>query len=318
MTEATDQDVSKKISSLREYLEKADESTLTTTGWMNKQLAPVNKLIEELKEEQKKVAEEVTKAPWEEAMEQVGLGGFAEIIKKGLEDGLMASAKTIGLALLGLLVPVLLGSLGAFLVQKAQRWHSDRTGSTFGLDPSGVIRRQTFEEIQAQQNGGGGNLLDQLPANADFDHLRGQLAALNPELLKFNNRAPSFLQSFRRLPREGAATKAANGVRKIAEAVAGVNHAEMRPVADGVNRINNVMRNADARKVGKVAQATDRLRRAMTGFEPSRIPSGPTLQASADAMGNLARESGTLRSRFQELSRSVRSLDDAIGAATTA
>ncbi|MFF0556150.1 hypothetical protein [Streptomyces sp. NPDC004266] len=316
MAEVTNEDLSIQVAGLRHYLRKVDGGWLPTTDWMKQQLAPINKLVEELKAQQDKVAEEAAKAPWEEWMETVGLGTLAEIIKAGLEGGILGALGAIGTALAVVVVPILTAALGAWLILKLQTWHAGRNGGfTYGPNQEGTWTRQRLTDIQAQQNGGG-NLLDQIPADANFDNLRAQLQQLNPELLKFNNRAPAFIQSFRKLPAEGKATKAANAIQKISDAVAGVDHAQLRPVAEGVNKINNAMRNAEPRKVEKVAKAVGKLKTAMLGFTPTKIPDGPKLEASATGMTNLATASGTLRTKFNELRQSVQSLDQAIGAAT--
>ncbi|MFC9591728.1 hypothetical protein ACFTUC_18300 [Streptomyces sp. NPDC056944] len=317
MAEVTNEELSIQVAGLRHYLRKVDGGWLPTTDWLKQQLAPINKVVEDLKAQQDKAAEEAAKAPWEEWMETVGLGTLAEIIKSSLEGGIVGALGAIGTALAVIIVPVLLATLGAFIVSKIQTWHAGRNGGfTYAPDQEGVLRRQRLTDIQAQQNGGGGSLLDQIPADANFDNLRAQLQLLNPELLKFNNRAPSFIQSFRKLPPEGKATKAANAIKKIADAITGIDHGQMQPVAEGVNKINNAMRNADPRKVTKVARATDKLKAAMVGFDATKIPKSSDLGPAATKMGELATATGTLRTKLREFASTVRDLDSALGAPT--
>ncbi|MFF3769537.1 hypothetical protein [Streptomyces sp. NPDC002232] len=314
MAEVTNEELSIQVAGLRHYLRKVDGGWLPTTDWMKQQLAPINKLVEDLKAQQEKAAEEAAKAPWEEWMEKVGLGTLAEVIKTGLEGGILGALGAIGTALAAVVIPVLTAALGAWLILKLQTWHAGRNGGvTFGPNQEGTWTRQRLTDIQAQQNGGG-SPLGQIPADANFDNLRTQLQQLNPELLKFNNRAPAFLQSFRKLPTEAKAEKAAKGVERIATAIAGVDHTRMQPVAEGVNKINNAMRNADPKKVEKVARATDKLKTAMLGFNPAKIPKAADIRGTDTAMTNLAAATGTLRTKFNELRLTVQSLDQQLGA----
>ncbi|MFE7512690.1 hypothetical protein ACFU8I_15955 [Streptomyces sp. NPDC057540] len=313
MAEVTNEELSIQVAGLRHYLRKVDGGWLPTTDWMKQQLAPMNKLVEDIKAQQEKVAEEAAKAPWEEWMEKVGLGTMAEIIKTGLEGGILGALGAIGTALAAVVIPILTAALGAWLILKLQTMHAGRNnGFTYGPNQEGTWTRQRLTDIQNQQNGG--SPLAQIPADANFDNLRTQLQQLNPELLKFNNRAPAFIQSFRKLPTEAKAEKAAKGVERIAAAVTGIDHAQMRPVAEGVNKINNAMRNADPKKVEKVARATDKLKSAMLGFNPDKIPKAANLQGTDSAMTNLAAATGTLRTKFNELRLTVQSLDQQLGA----
>ncbi|MGW4700508.1 hypothetical protein [Streptomyces sp. NPDC004285] len=313
MAEVTNEELSLQVAGLRHYLRKVDGGWLPTTDWMKQQLAPMNKLVEDIKAQQEKVAEEAAKAPWEEWMEKVGLGTMAEIIKTGLEGGILGALGAIGTALAAVVIPILTAALGAWLILKLQTMHAGRNnGFTYGPNQEGTWTRQRLTDIQNQQNGG--SPLAQIPADANFDNLRTQLQQLNPELLKFNNRAPAFIQSFRKLPTEAKAEKAAKGVERIAAAVTGIDHAQMRPVAEGVNKINNAMRNADPKKVEKVARATDKLKSAMLGFNPDKIPKAANLQGTDSAMTNLAAATGTLRTKFNELRLTVQSLDQQLGA----
>ncbi|MFB7865140.1 MULTISPECIES: hypothetical protein [unclassified Streptomyces] len=169
---------------------------------------------------------------------------------------------------------------------------------------------QPKTEVQARANPTVTAIADIPPAA--IGALREQLEKINPELLKFNNRAPAFTSAFRKLPSVSKATKAAKAVERIANAVTGIDHGQMQPVAEGVNKINNSMRNADPRKVEKVAKAVGKLKDAMVGFDATKIPKSADLGPAATKMGDLARETGTLRTKLNDLRDTIRSLDTVI------
>ncbi|MFH9722859.1 hypothetical protein ACH4M4_07800 [Streptomyces sp. NPDC017254] len=310
MAEVTNEDLSILIGGLRHYLSKVDHHTLPTTEWMKQQLAPVNKLIEDLKAEQEKVAEEVIKAPWEETLEQLGLGPVAEIIKKGLEDGLGAALISGLIAVGGVIVPILLAALGAFLVFELQKRHAARnsTNETIGLRPDGSIGRRNFSEIRDERNGVPPGGMAGIPADANFDALRGQLERLNPHLAKFNLHAPSFVSNFRKMPTRGAEAKA-DVVEKIALAVKDVDHRSMGLVASGMGKINGAVKNANPRKTAKFADAIGKLKIAMTGLDVDKVPKMATFQNAANAAKDLADHTGTLSGRMRAFADAVRDLN---------
>jgi hypothetical protein len=278
-----------------------------------------------LKEKIDEIHKEVVKNPVSEYFEAAGLDGIAAGIEKLYEGENLATAfKYWGSTVAGGMAALLIGALGVYLSGKFVQLRRtiqelvSRDGLIRGYDANGDLTRQSRTDIEARERrvANGGTSLTDLPPTANVDALRGQLERLNPELLKFNNRAPSFIREFRKLPTESKATKAAEGVKRIAEAIAGVNHAEMRPVAEGVNKINNSMRNADPRKVEKVAKAVGKLKTSMVGFDATKLPKAGDLQGSDTAMNNLATATGTLRTKLREFASTVRDLDQVIGTAT--
>ncbi|MGW2202196.1 hypothetical protein [Streptomyces sp. NPDC001774] len=265
--------------------------------------------------------EELIKAPWSEWMEAAGLDGFAAAVEKISEgkDFWTVLPYAIG-AFVGLAVPALAVYLGGKFNQFSRDFREaiSRDGLIRGYDANGDLTRQNRQDIEARERrvANGGTSLADIPETANFDNLRNQLTTLNPHLEKFNDLAPAFIREFRKLPSESKATKAANGVKKIAEAVAQVEHTTMQPVATGIGAIKDAVATADPRKITKVAQAVGKLKGAMDGFEPTRLPDATNIQGSADAMKNLARETGTLRTKLREFASTVRTLDDVIGTAT--
>ncbi|MFC9266013.1 hypothetical protein ACFT25_40060 [Streptomyces hydrogenans] len=307
--EVTNEEISIQIAGLRRYLSKVDHHTLPTTEWMKQQLAPVNKLIADLKAEQEKVAEEVTKAPWEETLEQLGLGFVAEIIKKFSEAGFVAALGAAFVAAGGIIIPILLTALGAFIVFKLQQWHAGRTGgTTFGMRPDGSFGRRNFDDIRNERNGIAPGGMADLPRDANFDDLRSQLERLNPHLAKFNLHAPSFVSNFRKMPSKGAEAKA-DVVEKIALAVKEVDHLQLGLVASGMGKINGAVKNANPRKTGKFADAIGRLKLAMKDLDVDKVPKMATFQNAADAAKELAQHTGTLSRHMGAFASAVRELN---------
>ncbi|MFF2777856.1 hypothetical protein ACFVU3_23420 [Streptomyces sp. NPDC058052] len=299
-----------KISGLRDYLTKSDEpGKLPTTTWMEKQLAPVNKLIADLKAEQEKVAEEVTKAPWEETLEQLGLGFVAEIIKKFSEAGVLAAVGAALVAVGGLIIPVLLTALGALIVFTIQQAIAKKTGgTTIGLRPDGTFGRRNMQDIENERNGIAPGGIADLPADANFDALRTQLEKLNPHLAKFNLHAPSFVSNFRKMPSKGAEAKA-EVVEKIAAAVKDVDHLKLGLVASGMGKITGAVKQSNPRKTSKFAEAIGRLKLAMKDLDVDKVPKMATFQNAADAAGELARHTGTLSRHMGAFASAVRELN---------
>ncbi|MFE1551381.1 hypothetical protein [Streptomyces sp. NPDC058718] len=319
MAEVTTEDLSIQIAGLRHYLSKIDHAPLPTTEWMKQQLAPVNKLIEELKAQQDKVAEEVVKPTWEQVMEKLGLGPVAEIIKKGIEGGIGAAIIAGIVALGGIIVPLLMIALGAFVVFQLQKWHAGRNANnqTVGMRPDGSFGRRNFQDIQNERNGVAGGGIADLPANANFDALRNQLTLLNPHLETFNKHAPDFVTNFKKLPSEGKATKAAKGVKAVAEAVEGVNHQAMPLVASGMGKINGAVKNSDPKKTVKFADGIGKLKLAMTGLEVDKVPKAGTLGQAADAAHRLAEKTGTLAQKMRDFAREVNTINQELGGGAT-
>ncbi|WP_055601282.1 hypothetical protein [Streptomyces aureus] len=311
----TDERISTQISDLKQYLTKVDQGLLPTTDWMTQQLAPVNKLIEDLKAQQEKVAEEVVKAPWEQVMEQLGLGAVAEMIKKFNEEGLVAGLGATLVALGSVIVPILLVALSAFLVFQLQKWHAGRNNDqTIGQRPDGSWGRRSFTDIQNERNGVAPGGMADIPADANFDELRSQLERLNPHLAKFNLHAPSFVTNFRKMPTKGAEAKA-DVVVKIAEAVKDVDHQVMASVASGMGKINGAVKNANPRKTGKFAEAIGKLKLAMKDLDVDKVPKMATFQNAANAAKDLAQHTGTLSGRMGDFAQAVRELDRAMNGA---
>ncbi|MEU7038070.1 hypothetical protein ABZ958_30945 [Streptomyces sp. NPDC046237] len=282
------------------------------------QLSTVPDTLAHLKKQVDDIHEEVSKAVSTEFLEGMGLDGFAAALEK-LWEGKNIVPYVVS-ALLGLLVPAigvyLAGKLNQISRDIQQVRNPDR--QILATDENGDIRPQNRDDVERRERriANGGTSLADIPETANFDNLRNQLTTLNPHLEKFNDLAPAFIREFRKLPSESKATKAASGVKKIAEAVAQVEPTTMQPVATGIGKIKDAVATADPRKITKVAQAVGKLQTAMDGFEPNRLPDATRIQSSADAMKNLTRETGNLRTKLREFASTVQTLDQAIGTAT--
>ncbi|MEE1817466.1 hypothetical protein PUR59_20870 [Streptomyces sp. SP18ES09] len=330
MAEVTTEDLSVQIAGLNHKLRIVDGGWLPSTEWLKVKLAPLD-LLADMKAKIEDVHKEVVKNPVSEYWEAAGFDGIAAGIEKLYEgEGLGTALKYWLSNGAGAFAAVLVGGIGVYLTGKfvslrrdmqelISRLPGGTPGMIRGYDEHGNVTRQTRDDIERRERrvANGGTSLADLPgsaATAQIGPLRDQLENLNKEVLKFNNRAPAFLQSFRKLPTEAKAEKAAKGVERIATAIAGVDHTRMQPVAEGVNKINNAMRNADPKKVEKVARATDKLKTAMLGFNPAKIPKAADIRGTDTAMTNLAAATGTLRTKFNELRLTVQSLDQQLGA----
>ncbi|MFH8623919.1 hypothetical protein ACH4A8_18715 [Streptomyces vietnamensis] len=326
MAEVTNEDLSIQIAALRHHNRVVDGGWLPSTEWLRGKLAPLDH-IADMKSKIEEVHKEIVKNPVTEYWEAAGFDGIAAGIEKLYEgEGLGTALKYWLSTGAGAFAAMVVGGIGVYIagkltgIQRSIQEFVSRDGLIRAYDENGNVTRQSRTDVENRERrvANGGTSLADLPSSTDtarIGPLREQLEKLNAELLKFNNRAPAFLQSFRKLPTYAKAEKAANGVEKIATAVAGIDHSQMRPVAEGVNKVNNAMRNADPRKITKVAKATDKLKAAMLGFTPTKIPEGTKLEASARGMDSLTAATGTLRTKFNELRQTVQSLDQELGAA---
>ncbi|MFD3570137.1 hypothetical protein [Streptomyces sp. NPDC058667] len=274
------------------------------------------------------IHKEVVKNPVTEYWEAAGFDGIAAGIEKLYEGEGLGTAINYWLSNgAGAFAAIIIGGIGVYLAGKLTNIQRNiqklvsRDGLIRAYDADGNATRQSRTDVEARERrvANGGTSMADLPSSPDIARvgpLTEALEKLNEQVLKFNNRSTAFFQAFRKLPTEAKADKAAKAVKRIADAAAGINHAQLQPVAEGVNKINNSMRNADPRKVEKVAKATEKLKAAMVGFNPANIPKAGVIRDTDTAMTNLATATGTLRTRFIELRGTVQSLDQQLGGAS--
>ncbi|MEV6326395.1 hypothetical protein [Streptomyces sp. NPDC051909] len=281
---------------------------------------------------------ELVKNPVTEYLEAGGFDGIAAGVEKLYEgESLMTALKYWGSNFVGVLAAAVLGVVGIYLagrfsdIQRTLQQlvnirdrHLPRDQRRIlAFNENGDVRPQNRLDVEARERrvANGGTSLADLPSSPDIARvgpLREQLEKLNAELLTFNNRAPSFFSSFRKLPSERAAKKAGEGIKRVAEALTGVDHTNMAPIAKGIQKIKDAMAGLKPREVEKVAKATGKLNTAMDGFDPKNLPKANKIDGLATKMGELATATGTLRTKFQELRGTVQSLDQELGTPSSA
>ncbi|KAA6219137.1 hypothetical protein [Streptomyces filamentosus] len=292
---------------LKHHLINVDQK-VTTQDFITKHFAEALKQI-------KDIHTEATKNQWTEFAEATPIaGGFVAALEKffeNREDPAVKWERWLYAALAGAAIVVLLPFFKGLAVNLSRTAQTFRPGGDnspearagrriMTRNPDGGWMRETLGAVnqrEARVWAGGTSLADLVgnPANAqNAETLTRALEGLNPQVEIFNRHAPSFLDSFKRLPRESKATKAANAVGTMREAVKQVN----------------------VRKLVKLAEGLERLNTALGEFHPTKLPKEGDIAGTATAMNNLASETGTLRTKFQELQGTIRSLDQQIGTAT--
>ncbi|MEV8587754.1 hypothetical protein [Streptomyces sp. NPDC051180] len=326
MAEVTNEDLQLQIAGIRHYVRKVDGGWLPTTEWLKQKLAPLE-LVGDMKEKIEDIHKEVVKNPVSEYFEAAGLDGIAAGIEKLYEgEGFGTAFKYWGSTVVGGMVALVIGALSVYLAGKFVGLRRDiqelisRDGLIRGYDENGDLTRQprtAIEDRERRVARGGGTLAD-IPQNANFDALRGQLESLNPELEKFNQRAPGFVTNFRKMPSAAKLTPTAEGVDKIAKAVTEApNASTLGRVAKSLGKITDAVKDANPGHISKVAKAVGKLKLAVDGLDTANIPKAAPLQGAADAAHNLATNTGTLAGKLREFARTVSSLNDELGGAAT-
>ncbi|GAA3072642.1 hypothetical protein GCM10017562_45140 [Streptomyces roseofulvus] len=314
MAEVTTEDLSIQIGGLRHYVRKVDGGWLPTTEWTRQHFAPTFKLVEELKKQSDEMHKEIVKNPVTEYWEAAGFDGIAAGIEKLYEgEGLGTAFKYWMSNGAGAFAAIVIGGIGVYLagkltnIQRSIQEFFSRDGLIRGYDADGNVTRQTREAIETRERrvANGGTSLADLVGNetnvAQTRALREQLALLNPEVLKFNNRAPAFIRNFDLLPNERKAGKAAAAVDKIADAVGRINKDALASVARNIGKLADRMGQADPLHLSKVAEAIGRLVAAAKDLKPEMIPKARPIQDTATAMDNLAQKVQPLEQALREL-----------------
>ncbi|MGA5063121.1 hypothetical protein ACPB9E_04950 [Streptomyces exfoliatus] len=248
-----------------------------------------------LKEKIDEIHKEVVKNPVTEYWEAAGFDGIAAGIEKLYEGEGLGTAVNYWLSNgAGAFAAIVIGGIGLYLAGKLTNIQRSIQAA---VRPSGLIRaynangdvtlqsRRDVEDRERRVANGGTGVADLVsnPANAEQARkLREQLVPLNKAVGKFDRLAPSFLESFRKLPSERKAEKAANGVTKISDAVKLVDRPALKEVAESVEKLNKE-----------------------TG-----------LASTARKMGELTTKTETLRQKFQDLRGTISNLDQTIAGTT--
>ncbi|MFF0481370.1 hypothetical protein [Streptomyces sp. NPDC004435] len=265
----------------------------------------------------KEIHTEVTKHKTTEMLEMLGLNSIAAVHEKYREaqedakvqwkDWLYAA---IGGAVLLLVIPALALFFRGQLVSAArwlQTWRprgdntaEAREGRTvLAGNGNGGLSPQTLGAVNQRENRvfmGGTSVADLVGNSANAQQaetLAQALEKLNPQVERFEAKAPSFLNSFKRLPNQSKADKAVTVLETVGAAIKKVNAVKLRKVAEGLEKLND--------ELGR--------------FQPTKLPTDTQLGNTAQAMNNLATETGTLRDKFRDLRTTIGGLDDVIAGA---
>ncbi|MEU7025336.1 hypothetical protein AB0A60_01470 [Streptomyces sp. NPDC046275] len=317
-----------RIAEIKTQLSQAEIGKSVSTAAVSVRLTDIDLTLAAMKKDIADIHKEVTKAPVVEWLEAAGFNGFAAGLEKLIneKEGFLTYMPYFLSAAVGLIIPAI-GVILTNRIMKLQRDLQQFDFSTRTIDPTRQIRatsadgmsitRQNRDDVENREDAAAGGL-GALPQNANFDNLRDQLSQLNPHLATFNQHAPDFTTNFRKLPSERAAKKAGEGIKRVAEALTGVDHSNMTPIAKGIQKIKDAMEGLKPREVEKVAKATRKLNDAMEGFDPKNLPKANKVDGLATKMSELATATGTLRTKFEGLRGTIQSLDQEIGAASSA
>lgn len=277
------------------------------------------KVLSYLKEKIDEIHTEATKHKNTEMLEMMGLDTIAAIHEKfqeAKEDNKVIWKDYLWTGLIGTFLLVLIPALALFFKgQIIDAWRSLQTYRPGGDNSpearnartiltnngNGGLGRETLGAVNQRElrNWNGGTSLADLvgnPANAQqAETLAKALEKLNPQVERFDAKAPGFLNSFKKLPNESKAAKAVT---------------ILQTVGDAIKKVN-------ARKLLKIAEALEKLNSELDKFQPTKLPKEADIAGTATAMNNLANETGTLRSKFQDLTGTIRSLDQQIAGATS-
>ncbi|MFB7280993.1 hypothetical protein ACFCZV_28250 [Streptomyces hydrogenans] len=261
----------------------------------------IEKHFKEALDQLKAAHEEVVKSPWQEIMELLGFDkvykGIEEIFKNGLVAALPALALGLTQALLPL-IAIVVGAAALAAARALMKWRLNGDVITM-RGPNGPFSRENATVVEQRERriaNGGTSIADLVsdPANAQqAETLARALEKLNPQVERFEAKAPSFLNSFKRLPNQNKADKAVTVLDTVGEAIKKVNAVKLRKIAEGLEKLND--------ELGR--------------FQPTKLPTDIQLGNTAQAMNNLANETGTLRDKFRDLRTIIGGLDDVIAGA---
>lgn len=269
----------------------------------------------------KEIHTEATKNPWTEFLEATPLAAFAPALEKffeSREDKEVQWWQWLLAAIVGGVLLVLLPAIKGLAVNIGRKIQTrDRRGNAqvprderpiWSRNADGGWSRQQIGQVEARERRqweGGSGIAD-LPRTANFDALRGQLTSLNPELEKFNSHAPDFKRNLRGMPSLGKATKIADAVKKLGEAI---DPTQTPLVAKALGKINEGVTYSDPKKTTAFAKAIGKLKVAMNNFDPSTVPTAAALGPAAQKAGELAQHTTTLTRHMRGFADAVRELN---------
>ncbi|MFE9039673.1 hypothetical protein ACFY9F_24605 [Streptomyces sp. NPDC012421] len=242
--------------------------------------------------------EEVVKSPWQEIMELLGFDKIYKGIEEIFKNGLVAALPALLLGLTQALLPLIAIVVGAAALAASRALMKKLlNGDVITMrGPNGPFSRENAEVVNQRERriaDGGTSVADLVgdPANAqNAETLARALEKLNPQVERFGAKAPSFLNSFKRLPNQSKADKAATVLETMGEAIKKINATKLKKIADGLEKLN----------------------KELDTFQPTKLPTDTQLGNTAQAMSDLATQTGTLRDKFRDLRGSITSLDQVI------
>ncbi|MEV7564516.1 hypothetical protein [Streptomyces tanashiensis] len=270
----------------------------------------------------KDIHTEATKNPWTEFLEATPLGALAPALEKWFEskeDGQVKWWQWLLAAIVGGVLLALLPAIKGFFVNLARDLQTYERGGDNSKEAralrtirsknaDGGWSRQLRGDVEAREKRQweGASSIADIPATANFDGLRGQLANLNPHLEKFNGQAPDFKANLRGMPSLSKATKIADAVKKLGEAV---DPTQTPLLAKALGKINEAVTYSDPPKTTAFAKAIGKLKLAMKDFNADRVPTAAALGPAAQQAEELARHTTTLTGNMRGFADAVRELN---------
>ncbi|MFE5794723.1 hypothetical protein ACFQ8C_19380 [Streptomyces sp. NPDC056503] len=292
-----------------------DAPMITTENFIRSFFAEALKQIKE-------IHTEATKNPWTEFMEATPLGAFAPALEKffeSREDKEVQWWQWLLAAIVGGVLLALLPAIKSSVVNLARDLQTYERGGDNSKEAralrtirsknaDGGWSRQLRGDVEAREKRQweGASSIADIPATANFDGLRGQLANLNPHLEKFNSHAPDFKANLRGMPSLSKATKIADAVKKLDEVV---DTTRTPLIAKALGKINEAVTYSDPKKTTELAKAVGKLKLAMKDFKADEVPTAAALGPAAQKAEELARHTTTLTGNMRGFADAVRELN---------
>ncbi|WP_411108051.1 hypothetical protein [Streptomyces sp. c-19] len=280
-------------------------------------LSSITSTLSHIREKVDELHVEIVKDKGTEMLEMLGLDTIAAIHEKYKEaqvDAKVAWTDWLISGALGILVATLVPAVIFLLRGKiVDLWRhawtkGDKEKTVPTSDGNGWFQKEKLGDIQKREERkwqGAGGIAD-IPANANFDGLREQLAGLNPHLEKFNSHAPDFKTNLRGMPSLGKATKIADAVKKLGEAI---DPTQTPLITKALGKINEGVTYSDPKKTTAFAKAIGKLKLAMNNFDVDQVPTAAALGPAAEKAKELAQHTTTLTGNMRGFADAVRELN---------
>ncbi|MCP3760144.1 hypothetical protein [Streptomyces sp. TBY4] len=271
------------VTPFKSYVMKNEASPLVTENFLTTKLDQLAQDIKAAPGAPPAGEKPPSKAWWETLLEILGLKDLVSVIKEAGKVGIIATVLgglVVAVAAIGLKFldfGNMFKSLTEFLTRNSAAGPRILAPSPRGL-PSLQTRQSVENPVLAA--------MASVPDPSTLEPLRAKLEVLNPEIAKFNT-------EIRRMPSASDLTKTATALGKLEQVVL-----RLTP-----------------QTVKDLAQEVTKLKDAVTGFDPTKLPKPQTMTQTAQAMGQVRTATDTLAGRFANLTREARLLADAVAAA---